>query len=78
MDGVRGGCDFVAHFEDVTFDGKEDLIISVGDSKTAHYYCTYIYENNGFRYESTFEKIPIPEELLHDWDRYWEWYEGLQ
>ena len=101
----------------------------MGDSKHASYYCAYIYENNAFRYEKSFEhipsyeinsnkkviygsdtdgtgqfydttyeykngefvcvnsdnytiindeKIPIPEELLHDWDGYWEWYEGLQ
>lgn len=122
-------CSFEAHFEDVTFDGKEDLIIELGAGGSVFYYCAYVYENNGFRYESTFEKIPsykvdvdkkviygwntngtgqfydttyaykngefvcvnsdnytiindekipIPEELLHDWNGYWEWYEGLK
>lgn len=51
------GCGFDAHFEDVTFDGKKDLIISVGNSRHAAYYCAYICENDGFRYEKTFEHI---------------------
>ena len=50
-----------AYFEDVTFDGKEDLIISLGNSKYASHYCAYVYENNEFRYERTFEKIPSYE-----------------
>lgn len=51
-------CGFDAHFEDVTFDGEEDLLISVGDSKSSSFYCAYIYENGEFRYERTFEHIP--------------------
>lgn len=51
-------CGFDAHFEDVTFDGEEDLLISVGDSKSSRFYCAYIYENGKFRYERTFEHIP--------------------
>lgn len=51
-------CGFDAHFEDVTFDGKEDLLIFVGYSKSAAYYCAYIYDNGEFRYERTFEHIP--------------------
>lgn len=50
-----------AYFEDVTFDGKEDLIISLGNSKYASHYCAYVYENNEFRYERTFEEIPSYE-----------------
>lgn len=50
-------CDFNAHFEDVTFDGKEDLLIFVGYSKSSAFYCAYIYENGEFRYERTFEHI---------------------
>lgn len=55
------GCGFDAHFEDVTFDGRKDLIISVGNSRHAAYYCAYICEDDGFRYEKTFEHIPSYE-----------------
>jgi hypothetical protein len=55
------GCSFAAHFEDITFDGNKDLIISVGNSRHAEYYCAYIYENGKFRYEKTFEHIPSYE-----------------
>ncbi len=51
------GCSFDAHFEDVTFDGNEDLLIWVGNSRHASYYCAYVYENGIFRYERTFEHI---------------------
>lgn len=52
-------CDFDAHFEDVTFDGEEDLLIFVGDGRCDRHYCAYIYENGEFRYERTFEHIPV-------------------
>lgn len=52
------GCSFDAHFEDVTFDNQEDLVISVGNSRHAEYYCVYVYEDGEFRYEKTFEHIP--------------------
>ncbi len=52
-------CDFEAHFEDVTFDGEEDLLIFVGDGRCDRHYCAYIYENGEFRYERTFEHIPV-------------------
>lgn len=55
------GCSFNAYFEDVTFDGKKDLIISVGNSRHAEYHCAYICEDDGFRYEKTFEHIPSYE-----------------
>lgn len=53
-------CGFDAHFEDVTFDGKDDLLIFVGYSGNsgAGFYCAYIYEDGDFRYERTFEHIP--------------------
>lgn len=51
-------CGFDAHFEDVTFDGEEDLLIFVGHSKSSEFYCAYIYENGEFHYERTFEHIP--------------------
>lgn len=52
------GCNFDAHFEDVTFDGRQDLVISVGNSRHAEYYCAYVNENSAFRYEKSFEHIP--------------------
>lgn len=55
------GCAFDAFFDDVTFDGNDDLIISVGNSRHASYYCAYIYENGSYRYERTFEHIPSYE-----------------
>lgn len=51
-------CGFDAHFEDVTFDGEEDLLIFVGYAGASRFYCAYIYENGEFRYERTFEHIP--------------------
>lgn len=67
------GCGFDAHFEDVTFDGRKDLIISVGNSRHAAYYCAYICEDDGFRYEKTFEHIPSykvkrDEKVIHGSD----------
>lgn len=68
------GCGFDAFFEDVTFDGNDDLIISVGNSRHASYYCAYIYENGSYRYERTFEHIPSYEvdrenELIYGYER---------
>lgn len=57
---VWDACDFNAYFEDVTFDGHDDLIISLRHAGV-HGTCTYgayIYENNSYRYESSFENIP--------------------
>lgn len=67
------GCDFDAHFEDVTFDGQMDLLISVGNSRHAEYYCVYVYENGAFRFEKTFEHIPSyvvdkDQELIYGFD----------
>lgn len=55
---LGAACGFDAHFEDVTFDGEEDLLIFVGYSKGTKFYCAYIYENGEFHYERTFEHIP--------------------
>ena len=57
---VWDACDFDAHFEDVTFDGHNDLIIFLGHSGThgTCISCVYIYENGFYRYEPTFEHIP--------------------
>ena len=53
-------CSFDAHFEDVTFDGQEDLLISLG-YQGVHgipVYCAYIYQNGRYIYEQSFEDIP--------------------
>ena len=55
---LRRGCDFTAVFEDVTFDGNNDLLIAVGGDKGGEFYCAYVYENGFYRYEPSFEKIP--------------------
>ena len=47
-----------AVFEDVTFDGNNDLLIAVGGDKGGEFYCVYVYENGFYRYEPSFEKIP--------------------
>lgn len=52
------GCSFDAHFEDVTFDGHKDLLIWVGNSRHAYYYCAYVYDDEEFYYEKSFEHIP--------------------
>lgn len=51
-------CDYSAHFEDVTFDGNDDLLIYLGDGHYSHHYCAFIYENGQYRYEKSFEVIP--------------------
>lgn len=58
---VGAACGFDAHFEDITFDGEEDLLIFIGyaGSGATEFYCAYIYENGEFRYERTFEEIPF-------------------
>lgn len=57
---VWDACDFVAHLEDVTFDGKGDLIIFLGyagsHADTVH--GAYIYEDGFYHYNSSFERIP--------------------
>lgn len=54
---VGAACDYEAHFEDVTFDGNDDLLIWLGGSR-AWGYCAFIYENGQYRYEKSFENIP--------------------
>lgn len=57
---VWNACDFNAHFEDVTFDGQEDLLLFLGYSGVhgTQIYAAYVWENGCYRYEPTFEKIP--------------------
>ncbi len=54
-------CDFGAHMEDVTFDGREDLIISLGYGGSATFACAYIATEDGFKYNQSFEAIPSYE-----------------
>ena len=57
---VWDACDFAAHLEDVTFDGKGDLIIFLGyagsHGDTVH--GAYVYEDGFYHYNSSFERIP--------------------
>lgn len=55
---IGAACDFNAHFEDVTFDGKEDLIVFIGDGRYERYYTAYVYENGQYMYKKSFEQIP--------------------
>lgn len=72
---IAAACGFDAHFEDVTFDGEEDLLIFMGYAGNGStFYCAYIYENGEFRYERTFEEIPCyavdtEEELIYGSNR---------
>lgn len=52
------GNDFNAYFEDVTFDGNQDLLIHIGSWGSSQYYCAFIYDNGDYRREESFEKIP--------------------
>lgn len=69
-------CDFNAHFEDVTFDGHDDLIIFLGHagSHGTLVSCAYIWENGSFRYEPTFEDIPyyeadVENQVINGWNK---------
>lgn len=43
-------CGFEEHFEDITFDGKEDLLISKGDFNWCEAYQAYVWTEDGFEY----------------------------
>ena len=57
---VGDACDFNAKLEDVTFDGKDDIVIFLGHHGTrgVMYSCAYIYTDTGFVYCRSFEEIP--------------------
>lgn len=57
---VAAACDFNAKLEDVTFDGKKDLVIFLGyqGSRGTMFSCAYIYTDTGFEYCKSFEGIP--------------------
>lgn len=60
---VYDACDFESKYEDITFDGNRDIVISLGHQGAAGImsYCAFIYDGDDFRYEKSFESIPNPE-----------------
>ena len=68
-------CAFEAHFEDVTFDGFEDLVISLGcqGKYGTDIHCVYVYKEDGvYEYEKSFEDIPnysvnMEEGIIEAW-----------
>lgn len=72
----ESACDFDAHFEDVTFDGSDDLLIFLGHVGTcgAEVYIAYVCENGQYVYDNSFERIPEPKidadnKLIKGWLR---------
>lgn len=57
---VFDACDFDAEYIDVTEDGNEDMIISLGHqgNRGTITACAYVYNEGGFVYTKTFEDIP--------------------
>lgn len=57
---VWDACGFPAYFEDVTFDGHEDLILSLGHagSRGDSVHAAYVYEDGSYCYKPGFEDIP--------------------
>lgn len=47
-----------AYFDDVTFDGNQDLLIHIGSWGSSQFYCAFIYDNETYRREESFETIP--------------------
>lgn len=67
-------CTFEAEYVDVTFDGKRDIVISLGDSGTAgaSIFCAYVNKGGEFEYVESFEDIPnysinIQEKVIEGW-----------
>ena len=55
---VYDGSGFEAYFEDVTFDGNDDLLISLGGERSgASFYCVYVYDEGQYEYIKSFEQI---------------------
>lgn len=61
---------YSVRFEDVSFDGEDDILISIGAGRNA-YYCAYIYENGTYRYEPSFEEIPNANGRENNIQAYW-------
>ena len=57
---VYDACDFAVYYEDVTFDGNKDVVISLGHagSRGTQIACAYVYEDGEFVYKKSFELIP--------------------
>lgn len=71
---VWDACDFVAHLEDVTFDGRDDLVIFLGHagSRGDLIHGVYVYEDGLYCYKSGFEDIPnyeadVKEQVIRGW-----------
>lgn len=60
---VYNACDFDAKLVDVTFDGHDDIVISLGyaGSHSDEVYCAYVYDHGEFVYNRTYELIRNPE-----------------
>lgn len=57
---VCDACDFTAYFEDVTFDGENDIVISLGHQGASgtEVHCAYVYIDGEYVYTKSFEEIP--------------------
>lgn len=57
---VYDACDFAVRYEDITFDGQKDIVISLGHQGTAGtcVSCAYVFEENDYVYVKSFEQIP--------------------
>lgn len=55
---VGAACDFDVVYEDVTFDGKKDVLISLGYfGASSKKYCAFVDKGNEFIYVKSFENI---------------------
>lgn len=71
---VWDACDFAAHLEDVTFDGRDDLVIFLGHagSRGDLIHGVYVYEDGFYHYNPGFEDIPnyeadTKEQVIRGW-----------
>lgn len=71
---VWDACDFVAYLEDVTFDGRDDLVIFLGHagSRGDLIHGVYVYEDGLYCYKPGFEDIPnyeadVKEQVIRGW-----------
>lgn len=71
---VWDACGFPAYFEDVTFDGQDDLILSLGHagSRGDSVHAVYVYEEGFYCYKPGFEEIPnyevdVEEQVIRGW-----------
>lgn len=71
---VYDACDFEIKYEDVTFDGHKDIIISLGHQGAAGtcISCAYVYTEGEFVYVKSFEFIP--NYSINDEEKYIEGY----